>query len=900
MKKLTLVSTAVSIALLASGCSPSKSTQEYLMDAEQLMSQGEFNEAIIELKNGVVEAPTAPQLRGLLGKAYIEQANYIAAEKELEKAIQLGATDYLADELSFTKLKLSKYDEVFQLLDEGSSASDEEYMLLLVYAGVAATQNGNISQGQDYFSQAISINENAIYGQMAKAYLAQTKSNYIEALSIIDKLNQQHGELDEALLLKGNLQFGLEQYQEAAETFRQYVQKKPRAFYVKYFQISSLLKSGNYDAAEKEVDWLLSKVKNAPLAEQYKALIEYNKKNYQQAKQYAEQAAQAGSQFLIAKMIAGLSAYQLKDIEQAYTHLRPIEQYIGNGHPVKKVLAIVRLELGYTDAAIDTLNQLSGTDNALLLELAGDQIIGLGDIPSALKVLEKAEALAPKNAKIKAQRGILMLKEGDEAGLDILEQAVNIEGATGAEGSDKQLDTSLIRYQLVYIAALLKNNEYDRALESIEQWKASNPESVTGYNLEAQVYQKQGKLEQAAQAYKKAEQIKPNNPASLIFFANQALEDGEVQQAKNFINRLMSASPDHIIGLSTLYRILTTEGNTGVALSKLKQSYENNVNDPAYLTLYSQALYEQGQYANVVALLTSERIDDVYRQSSEFWLRLGNSYLELERSDEARNLFSDWVKQQPENTLARFRYVHLLNESKSYQTALDSITDFLTIEPNNEIFKALEINILIEQFDFEKAQTKLNELASETKESSSMQLAQGKVYYAKKMFDQAIPFLKGSYQKNPSGIAVMLLEQSYLKVGKIKEAEAVLSAYLEQFPKDNKARFLLAEVQMITAPNNAIDQYEYLLKIDADNYVILNNLATLYFDQGQYDKAFNHAEKALTLAKNNPYIMNTAGKVYIAQGKIERGLELLKLAAKLKPNDKEIVNDYQNSLKKSG
>ena len=72
----------------------------------------------------------------------------------------------------------------------------------------------------------------------------------------------------------------------------------------------------------------------------------------------------------------------------------------------------------------------------------------------------------------------------------------------------------------------------------------------------------------------------------------------------------------------------------------------------------------------------------------------------------------------------------------------------------------------------------------------------------------------------------------------------------------------------------AIAQYEALLKLKPNGALDLNNLANLY--QSEKDsRAMATAELALRLAPDNPAVQDTLGWILVEQGQLPRALDLL-------------------------
>ncbi len=84
------------LVFLFSACTP-KTTEEYLQEAALMEDQGQYQGAIIELKNALTTNPTNPKARMRLGKVYYLSGQFSNAEKELRNARDLGVAidDYL-------------------------------------------------------------------------------------------------------------------------------------------------------------------------------------------------------------------------------------------------------------------------------------------------------------------------------------------------------------------------------------------------------------------------------------------------------------------------------------------------------------------------------------------------------------------------------------------------------------------------------------------------------------------------------------------------------------------------------------------------------------------------------------------------------------------------------------
>ena len=104
------------------------------------------------------------------------------------------------------------------------------------------------------------------------------------------------------------------------------------------------------------------------------------------------------------------------------------------------------------------------------------------------------------------------------------------------------------------------------------------------------------------------------------------------------------------------------------------------------------------------------------------------------------------------------------------------------------------------------------------------------------------------------------------------------------------------------APANlagARSDYERLLKLNANDVEVLNNLAQVANRQG--DKAaLEYAERAYQLANSNAAVLDTIGWVLVRQGQLDRGTSLLRDARLRDSSNPEIRYHLAVALSQSG
>ena len=124
---------AIIILLLWPLTSLAMDEDEYLRDAKRLYEKAEFKAAVIQLKNVLLVDPDNGQARLLLGKAYLELENGLAAEKELVRCQKLGMSrELVLEPLGRALLMTGQNDRLLQTIHREPEDSSELKVSILL------------------------------------------------------------------------------------------------------------------------------------------------------------------------------------------------------------------------------------------------------------------------------------------------------------------------------------------------------------------------------------------------------------------------------------------------------------------------------------------------------------------------------------------------------------------------------------------------------------------------------------------------------------------------------------------------------------------------------------------------------------------------------------------------
>ncbi len=882
----TKLTAAILISMGLAACSPDKTSSEYLTSAKTNIASNNKNEAIIELKNAIRTDLKNPEARLLLGTLYVNDGQAAAAEKELLKALNLGIDKNSVLPKLFKAYHLQdKNEDTLALAEQHPDISDDIKPIVLLYTAIAQSKLGDNDKAKETIAEANDLSAESVFSRLGNAYLQPNSANIDDTLSTLNQILVEEPELTEALLLKGQLQSIKKDYTGAITAFNQYFQLLPNDIKIRLYLANAYVKNAQFKEADEHLTFLLNLIPEHPFSNQLKGVVYFQDNNYKLALSHTEKAIQNGLNSAANKIIAGLSAFHLKQYEQSHQYLISVKDNLPNSHPVKKILAMTQMQLGYTDDASQTLESLESLTEAdsTLLTSASYELLKSGKITEAKSLLGKANTLAGDNSEAIAKVGILQLSMNDIEGLANLEKAL-------------ELDPELPMAKMALAAAYIQNKEYDKTLALAEKWQQDQPELMEGYNLAAKVLLLQNKVDDAEKTMQQALTIKADNAYSLLYFSNKHLQNNELPEALQTIDKLLASAPDHIPALIQHYRINTLLKTPEKSLEKIKSSFDKNQDKLNYRVTYARALYSNKQFTEVTTLL--DNVKDVSEVTPDiYWMLLGDSYIKSNQNDQALSTYDDWIKNRPNLKQAWLQKISLQEKTNDISGALTTVQAALKKSPDDMQLKALLINFYIEDKQISEAQLQLDGLSAEQKELVFFKAMQGKIWYAQDKFDKALPNLKSLYELQPSSRTTLYVVSTLKALKRNQDAFEFINDHVIKYPTDNLSKIALAELAIEFDKNLALNTYQELLAVSPENGTFLNNIAWVEYLLGSYKSAEQHVTKAISILGEHPQVLDSAGLIKLKLGLKDEAIALLEKANKLAPDDDEIALHLKQAKK---
>ena len=856
--KHTTLAVMLTSALL-SGCSE-KSMESHLADARNYASQQQLDAAIVEYKNAIQKGPNAAEPRFELGKLYLQQNNYAAAEKELNKAMDLGHPVSQVIPLLSVAYQQSGAENALAEVDyraEGMTAVESAEVGF--YKLQALMQLGKNEEAQALLAELSTLDTSSVYKGLIDSYAFVLENDMEGALAATEALREQAPTNKDVLqqLAKIYLQNG--EPEKAAEVYGVYVSQFPDDVTSKFAYAALLIEIRALDKAQPIVDDLLVLNENHPLLNTFKGIIESANENYAKALEHLEIAVQNGRSDQVVRLVAGFSAYQIQDFEAAQRHLTMVASSLPDNHPGLRMLADSMLQLGENDEALEVLARVEGEQgvDAALFSKASYQLLREGNVVGAQQMVEKSEGVST-TAEDLSRLGVLQLSLNDIDGLVNLEQAV------------EQAPES-VTSQATLLRAYIATNQLEKAKSAAKEWHEASPQTAAPLIYLGNIATAEGAYQDAAQYLDKASELNDAGNEVTYSRAKLLVAQGKKENAVAFIRAFIDENPADVQALALWFALAMENGNADAVLKHAQTQFNANEDDINLRLLLARMYSLTSQLDKTVSLLADVEGDESSPQT--FWNLKGQALIATNNVEGATAFFDRWLSFYPQDKNAVLGKLLIVDSQKQFKQGLALTNKVLSKRPD------AQLTLLKAYFHSRLGQSKpaweiINSVSDEVKALPFVRGVIARLHLIEKAPEQAVDHAKAAYDATSNSDNALLLVAALEMSGKKEQAFSFLQKHVNAHNNDVQSAMLLAERQIGNDRAAAIDTYELILTKTPDNFVVLNNLAYLAFEDKDLKRAEELAKKAVSLQSENADAVDTLAQIYIAKGEKEEALTL--------------------------
>lgn len=814
---------------------------DYINDAKHYLEKGDFDAAMIQLKNQLKQNPADAQARYLLGTIYLEKENIKGAEKELQKAYELDKQNEKI-QLEYANVLLIKkeYQEVKTFLAQAFTDIENESKRLTTI-GYAFLGEQKIADAKDFFTQAEKIKITPSV-QLGFAKIALLEKDFKASETIIAAILKQEPENYEALIFKAVLAREQNRFKEALSIYDHLLTKKPGNLVLFFNRAQTKYNFKDYEGAEKDAARVLKNNDNIPQANYLMALIKYAQENFSVSEQYAQKVLNVIPQHYQSMYIAGKADIRLGRLNQAEKYFTQILSQYPDNLEVQYTLARIYLSQNEAEQALlilQAIDQDTLDKNPKMLLLLGTAYLILDEKEKSLEIINRAKKLAPKEQLVSEQLARIYLFSGDVT--NAIKELEKLDVT--------KKDNTTFQYQL--IMSYMKNKTYAKAKDLILELQKLSPDDPNLIVFHGDIAFIEKNQQLAAESYQKALTIDDTFIPAYLGLSKIALFNKQLEQADNYFQRILSINDQYVNAYIGRAAIAEQLGKTGPAEQILIEGINKVAGDLNKELAGNNALanlyIKHDQKAKLLKL--GRELIKKYPEKTQALSFQAKTLLINGENRQAASILSKIIYLEPKDIKHRTLLAQLLIQDYEQQAAIKLLDEILEIKPGHKQTVYLKSNLLLYYGQFEALTGFLKQFleADKTNFNLAYQLAvqaqkQGKyklaVEYYKILMEfqpenivilnnlawlysvqgnpKALSLAKKAYQLKPQSPAIAdTYGTILLKQGKVKQGLKILQKAAATSPEIKDLQFHLAQAYHLNNINNkAIKILEAITKSD--------------------------------------------------------------------------------------
>lgn len=870
---------------LAAGCSK-KTSDEHFQDAQKFLNENNVQSAVIELKSAIQLSPENGKYRLLLAEIAMSIGDVASADKEYEKAIANGIdVNVLAPSYLRAMFMARKHRELLKFIDGNKALNEENLAIATVFQLLIELENENRETAKPMLDQIAGQDKFADLASFAQAILLTDAGQSEDAVKKLSDIGKSARIQPEILFAKGRLQLGQRQFDQALLSFQEFDKIIPNYFPVQLFQAQCLVEARKMTEAEAIVSKLLQLTPEQPLVNYLSAVLTFEKKDFTGAKEKAEKAIANGFDSPAARILAGLSAVNLKLNAQALAHFDRSRDQINKVPELAKLYQALLLQSGRSDELkTELLSKNQAENDPQLIAATAYQLMREGADGEAKKLISSYSKTADSNASLQLATLKLGIEGMQSEGLADLEQAL-----AQNPKADKARE--------VLAQSYLRTGQFAKADALADYWINSTEEEEIGYNLKAYSALLQGQNDIAKDFIEKASAANRKNPFTLLLKAALAESAKQFAEAEQFYLEALAADPGYLPAIMPFYQMMKQQSKGNEAVSTLEKMQKANP-DVKSLRIGLALVYGREQkLQQVVDLINADKSDAPPTEYRKLLIEAQNG---LGNITEVVKLTSEWYNENPENLEIAIAHSRALLANKEQVQALAVLDRLLAKLPENQQLLKAKIALLIASKTPLEALATLEKIKTEAKDAAEFMQLKAQLMIQANKVAEAKSYLEGEYRKAATEQTATLLAEVYLRSNAKPLALALLKSHYGRNPNHVIAASLYANIVLESDLALASSIYKQVLTDQSNDYVALNNYAWILHNAGDDQQALKYASKALVVVPNQPDALDTLGSIKFKLGDTDAAITAFQASLKARPNHPEVLLNLAEALLKKG
>jgi putative PEP-CTERM system TPR-repeat lipoprotein len=870
------------------GAFPIAAHADYLSTAKASLKKGDLKSAQIDLRNAVRSDPQNAEAHYWLGRVTFELGDPVASEREAIAARERGFDPHqTVPLLSQALLSQSKFDDLLATLKpDGKDALLDAS--ILVARGYALVGLKRPEDAQKSFAEAEHVSPNSVEPLLADARLAVARADLAGAQVKIDRAVAAQPKSAEALLAKAQLLRLKNDIPGAIAVLDQLVTDQPSVMQARLDRASLELAAGKNDAAKADIDTVLKGTPGNVQAVYLQAVMEAQSRNYRAADADLERISAYIGRIQRAYYLQAVVKEQLGQIEQAEEAAR---KYLGrapNDLAAYKVLARIQFAKHRPDQVVDTLAKVaeSGKADAEAYDLLGRAYAATGRGPEAIAAFQKAETLAPNDVGVQTRMASVRMGMGDvDTAMGDLEHTLELAPKLPAVG------------EALFFAALA-TGDTGKAGDALTRIRAAQGDTEVVGNLDGLFKLSQIDFPGAKTEFTALVEKYPDFTPAKINLARVNIMMGDKPAAEKILTDVLAKQPAAEPAMSMMASDYVQSNRQQDAVDLLERAHAAEPTLTRVTVTLGDLYIRAGTPQKALDLAAAEK--GANAGASDIMSLKAAAYLALGQKKEARDAYSEILKNDPNVVGARRQLVALLIEAGDFESARNIITAGIAANPSDYQLYQDYVMIDLKSTGMDAALATADRLQSQDRDFPGIKALKGDIYLAANRPADAATAYSEANNAAPSSLLVTRLAGAMLRSGRADDAKKLLVDWLGKHADDMAATEQVAEINIATSKlDDAATYLGLVLKTKPHDPVALNNLAWVYQQQGDDAKAQSLARQAYVLSPT-PQTADTLGWILTTSGNAQSGVALLRQASGDGASDPRILYHYAVALKDTG
>jgi tetratricopeptide (TPR) repeat protein len=600
-----------------------------------------------------------------------------------------------------------------------------------------------------------------------------------------------------------------------------------------------------------------------------------------------------------------------------------------------------------------TIVELDPKDVESRLKLGQMMVVG-NELDKALDLVNEADAIDNRNARVLALRGAILLRLNDSAGAKREAQAA------------LEVDPNSAEALLVLSAERVMRGDAQGALSILER-QASVHENELGIQLfKLSLLQKLKDFDRFESLLRKLAEIYPQEPAFRKQLIKFYVDHKRPDDAEKELRSLLAANPTGVeIGVDLVRFILLTKGAAAarqellnliatseqafryqIALAdfdlaqgdvtqsvqlleklakgasreqavsaqiKLAEAHLSKRNVDAAETVVSEVLRQDSRNVSGLKLRAFIRMQNWQldaaiadaRQalndqprSSELMLLLAQAYERSGSIELAEKQYADAIKASNFDAAVGLNYAAFLRRRGNSERAEDILTELATRWPGNLNVLSTLADVRLRRQNWIGAQEIAEKMKQIGDDRGLADQIAGAAFSGSGRYVDSIKALESAYAAAPAAVQPMVaLVSGLVRAQKLDRAVAFLQTVLQTNPDNADANVLLGSVQLLkNAPDQALKSYQTAIERQPKNMVGYRALAEFHLRQKNVEEALRVTRAALQEVPNSFGLRFTFAGLLESKGDYEAAIAEYEQLLKQQPGSLVVANNLASLL----